>query len=44
MTTEASAQRLSVTLGWMDRGTELFEAQLDLLSDQELSEPSRLVT
>jgi maleylpyruvate isomerase len=42
MTTEASAQRLSVTLGWMHRGTELFEAQLDLLSDQELSEPSRL--
>jgi maleylpyruvate isomerase len=42
MRAEASASRLSVTLGWMDRGTELFKTQLGLLSDLELSEPSRL--
>lgn len=42
MTTEGSAERLSVTLDWLDRGTELFETQLDLLSDEDLLEPSRL--
>jgi maleylpyruvate isomerase len=42
MTTEAPDQRLQPSLGWMDRGTEFFVTELARLSDDELSDPSRL--
>ena len=35
-------RRLARSLGWMDTGTEFFEAELAQLSDDELSLPSRL--
>jgi|HubBroStandDraft_1064217.scaffolds.fasta_scaffold147853_2 maleylpyruvate isomerase len=42
MTNAQREQRLRISLGWMDRGTEFFEAELAQLRDDQLSEPSRL--
>jgi maleylpyruvate isomerase len=42
VTEEAPQQRLERDLGWMDRGTEFFAAQLVQVSDALLSRPSRL--